>query len=666
MRINFFQTSLLVACLGMAAALHADNKIYLLYDASCMNKHESWFTRNGVQTAGDAPLVQYALQSNDDNKVFLEMSAERPGKLENAPKNIKKCSEMRWDEALIREINQGKTDVFLVWPNTKGYASAAVATAAIMTMQGSILHYSDRDFNFSIDTKAPFQADNLADRESDYLVMKKDYFERECEPIYVLHREAKKTCETATDFEFSPKFGIIQENTGRNASEMAENQLNLYLVNGESFIDALKKSCSAGAKSTYSMNAPVIYSTGTTSYSAAEMANLPVSEIVIMGQESTTTAQSVAVSQPVTYNQIDETRDKEMSAGGGYRRTTFAQPTTETASISANSVCANPEKPGFHLVQRGDNLYRIARQYGLSVANLKGMNGMKSDEISACAYLAIDGQTPISAPKPAELSVSSTVSPRKVSQSTAVSKPLVAGGGVKTTAAAASIPKKSTAQIVVSSTDFHVIQSGENLTLLGEAYNMTATDIAKLNGIDRNTILYPGQKLRMRGQKMASEAPKAVEYSTPKPTGATFVTGGNCYHSVLEGDNLSKIARFYGYTLERVMRINNFSDEKMMLQVGQKILVNDCECNNENAPKTTSAEPRAVQTSLETAVAPVVYDYASTTIQPASVRYIHRVSDGETQFSISKKYEMTVERLREINNLETGGQLVPGQSVIVE
>jgi LysM repeat protein len=614
--------------------------------------------------------VQYALQTNDDNKVFLEMSDERPTKLENAPKNIKKCSDLRWNEELIREINKGKTDIYLVWPTKTGYSSATVATAALMSMQGSILNWSDRDFNFSIDTKAPFQADNLADRESDYLVMKKDYFERECEPIYVLHREAKKTCETATDFEFSPKFGIIQENTGKTASEMAENQLNLYLVNGEPFIDALKKSCSTGYQSAYAMSSPVTYSTGTTTYSASEMANLPVSEIVILGQESTSTAQSVVVSQPVTYNQIDETRDKEMSAGGGYRRTNFAEPTAVSTSATTTSTCSNPEKQGYHLVQRGDNLYRIARQYGLSVANLKSMNGMKSDEISACSYLAIDGQTSISAPKPAEFSTPISVSAKKMTQPIAATpKALVAGGGVKTMATAPPAPKKSASQVVVSSTDFHLIQSGENLTLLGEAYNMTASDIAKLNGIDRNTILYPGQKLRIRGQKTATDAPKAVEYSTPKPVGATYVAAGNCYHSVLEGDNLSKIARLYGYTLERVMRINNFSDEKMMLQVGQKILVNDCECNHSNATQpttsTTSAAPRAVQTSLET-VAPVVYDYTSTTVQPASVRYIHRVIDGETQFSISKKYDMNVERLREINNLETGGQLVPGQSVIVE
>lgn len=663
MRNSFFFTFL---ALALAANLRADTKLYLLYESNCMAKHESWYTRSGVQVAGDAPLVQYALNPNRDTRVFLEMGGERPKTVDNMPKNTKSCSEIRWDLDLIREINNGKTDVFLIWKTNSGWSTATVATAALLNRSGSNYIYTDRDFNFKIDTAAAFQEDNMADRESNFFVSKKDFFYRECEPVYVLKREAKKACDAYTEFEFIPRYGIVQENTGNNSFELKDNQLNLYLVDGVNFIEKMKANCGTTAP------AAVTYS-----YSTDYDAN---------GDRKTVAA------TPVTYSQIDETKDKEMTSGGGYRAN-FTNPATET---TVTSSCTAPEKVGYHLVQKGDNLYRIARQYGLSVSNLKTWNGLSKDDISACSYLAIDpNYAAIVAPKPVESNF--------VAQKTAIAQPknesMTAGGGVRIIQSAIAPATYSTpsspkpAHVVeVSTNGWHVIQPNENLTIIGAAYGLTATDLAKMNGIARNTILYPGQKLRTIAAAPAEKAAIAPEKTVVKPVvyvyekPASPVTyqyvapQNGCYHSILEGDNLSKIARTYGYTLERLMRMNGFVDEKMMLQVGQRILVNDCEClkkSDETSQSATDFTPKSVTgggVAIHTAreftadpqpVKPVVYEYESP-VQPSQVRNIYTAVDGDTAPIVARKMNMDVNRFREINRLDVGEQLVPGQKLVVE
>jgi membrane-bound lytic murein transglycosylase D len=52
-------------------------------------------------------------------------------------------------------------------------------------------------------------------------------------------------------------------------------------------------------------------------------------------------------------------------------------------------VYAGKGKTKYHTVQRGQTLSAIASRYGVSVANLKRWNGIKSDKITAGAKLKI-------------------------------------------------------------------------------------------------------------------------------------------------------------------------------------------------------------------------------------------------------------------------------------
>lgn len=106
-----------------------------------------------------------------------------------------------------------------------------------------------------------------------------------------------------------------------------------------------------------------------------------------------------------------------------------------------------------HVVQPGENLYRIALRYGVSVSALAAANGITNpNRIYAGQQLVI----PTSSRAPADLSV----------------------------------PVPGT----------HVVQRGENLYRIALRYNVTMSELAAANGIVNLNCIYVGQVLRIPGR----------------------------------------------------------------------------------------------------------------------------------------------------------------------
>jgi len=165
-----------------------------------------------------------------------------------------------------------------------------------------------------------------------------------------------------------------------------------------------------------------------------------------------------------------------------------------------------------HVVQPGENLYRIALRYGTTIQALAVANGLSN---TSRIYV---GQQ--------------IVIPSGNSEST---------------------PATS------ATNGTHVVQRGENLYRIALRYGVTAQALAAVNGIVNVNHVYVGQRLAIPGQGSTPSTP-------PQPT-----TSSETY-VVRRGDTLSGIALRYGispWTLAQINGIRNAS----LIYVGQVVRI---------------------------------------------------------------------------------------------
>ncbi len=153
-----------------------------------------------------------------------------------------------------------------------------------------------------------------------------------------------------------------------------------------------------------------------------------------------------------------------------------------------------------HVVQPGQNLFRIALRYGTSVEAIMAANGLtNSHTIYVGQRLVI--------PQGSGAPVAQVVS--------------VASGGS------------------------YAVQRGDTLTRIALRRGVTVTALMHANGIANPNAIYVGQRLVIPGAAGAASAPVSA-------TGDTYV--------VRPGDSLSKIAQRFGITSADLARLNGIAN----------------------------------------------------------------------------------------------------------
>jgi len=174
-----------------------------------------------------------------------------------------------------------------------------------------------------------------------------------------------------------------------------------------------------------------------------------------------------------------------------------------------------------HVVQRGENLYRIAIRYGTSVQAIMNANGLSnSNFIWVGQRLVIPGSGG--------------------SGSSSSGNSGSSGGGV------------------------HVVQYGQNLSQIARYYGTSVQAIMNANGLSNPNFIWVGQRLRLPGGGGGS-------YSGGGSRGGGSTSGGTV-HVVQRGENLSRIAGRYGTSVRAIMNANGLSNPNFVW-VGQRLRI---------------------------------------------------------------------------------------------
>jgi LysM repeat protein len=337
------------------------------------------------------------------------------------------------------------------------------------------------------------------------------------------------------------------------------------------------------------------------------------------------------------------------------------QPISHTDTIHKKSVARNnsDNKILTHKVKSGESLITIARKYHTTVETLKELNGMsgnfvdlgqeiiicgenveakleeikKANEIRKNEYLEKQHKAEL-ANNNVTIEVPTTVEPTPKH----IDKP-----------ANVSTQSKTETEINEESTVTHKVLKGESLFSISQKYNTTVDVIKKNNNLSKGKI-FPGQILNISGSTVdivtnAKSTENKVNENKVDPVKASNKTSYNT-HTVKSGENLGIIAKKYNSTVAEIKKLNGLTGSS--LQVGQKLKVNS---NSESEVIINEEITESENTEIK-----------EKSTKPSITN--HKVQRGESLYSIAKRYNLTIDELKELNNLQSS-DLQVGQKIKV-
>jgi membrane-bound lytic murein transglycosylase D len=171
---------------------------------------------------------------------------------------------------------------------------------------------------------------------------------------------------------------------------------------------------------------------------------------------------------------------------------------------------------------------------------------------------------------------------------------------------------------IVLKTKYHKVKRGESLGLIAQRNGVSVTELKRWNGLRSNNIV-AGRSLKIIKEERVAIVPKKV---VEAPVSKAVVSNDTIkvkaksvetakFHVVEKGESLFSIAQKYDVTSEELKEWNNLEEEA--IQLGSKLLVS-----------------ALVKQKTEN----------------------HIVQSGENLNAIAKKYNVTIDELKEWNELE--------------
>ena len=321
----------------------------------------------------------------------------------------------------------------------------------------------------------------------------------------------------------------------------------------------------------------------------------------------------------------------------------------------ASAIERLPElRPGTHVVQSGDTLSGIAALHKVSVRSLQTSNNIRSPRsLQIGQRLVIPGTVArgssgvVTASTQARGvytvrrgdSLSRIASRNRVSvtqlqewNNLGRSTRIHVGDRLRITAS-----ERAQVQTPNGEVTMYTVKAGDYPARIAKRNSVTLTDLLAWNGMNRNSMIRVGQKLKLYGA--TSPPTKVAKRSAPVST-----NGGT--HTVRRGENASTIAKKYRVRTSDILAWNGLT-KRSVLGIGDVLVVRE--------PETATVAMNTVT------IGPSLPPAAST--EP--VKVVHQVRRGQNPSVIAKRYGVTVSDLFEWNGWTNPPVLQIGQEIVV-
>lgn len=257
-----------------------------------------------------------------------------------------------------------------------------------------------------------------------------------------------------------------------------------------------------------------------------------------------------------------------------------------------------------YTVQKGDTLYGISKQFGISVDAIKNVNNLTSNSISVGQVLKIP-----TTQQTTTYTVKSGDSLYKIASlyNTTVDE-LMKLNNLTTTLLSIGqklqVPTEGDSQTEESYITY-MVKSKDSLYQIAKKYNVSVETIKQVNNLTSN-LLSIGQILKIPTENIPTDYKE---------------------YEVKSGDSLYSISKLYNTTVDAIMNANNL--QSTILSVGQILKIPIA--SEEEYPATTKE------------------CYGEGYIEPQYETYT--VKKGDNLYDIARRYNTTVINLMDLNNL---------------
>ena len=304
----------------------------------------------------------------------------------------------------------------------------------------------------------------------------------------------------------------------------------------------------------------------------------------------------------VEYGFIDNSKDVE------FLKENYKELAEAVISAVANYIGVPYTPPeeittNTYVVQKGDSLYSIANKLGTTVSELKKENNLTSNTLQIGEVLRIPTKEIYEGEENVYIvQKGDTLYSVAMANNTTVDELKKANNLTSNILSTGQLLKIPSALLPEST---YIVKKGDSLYSIANKYNTTVDELKRINNLTSN-ILSIGQVLKLPSDKVSDIEKEENTIS----------------YTVQKGDSLYSIARKYSTTIDKIKDLNNLTTN--LLSIGQVLLI-------------------PTNTNLETT---------------------YTVQKGDSLYSIAKKYDTTVDRLKQLNNLKSN-LLSIGQILIV-
>ncbi|MBI5645716.1 MAG: LysM peptidoglycan-binding domain-containing protein [Ignavibacteriae bacterium] len=339
-------------------------------------------------------------------------------------------------------------------------------------------------------------------------------------------------------------------------------------------------------------------------------------------------------------------------------------PKGRAQTFASNIVTHSPVKAiemDYHTVRRGETVAKVAKMYGLTVAQVRQANGMKhARRLTPGELLRVPKQSAIDG----------------VASQTAIDN--LASGSSK----AAQDPLRRTKGREKRTV---TIEKGMTLGGIANRYYTTVSDLMIWNSMAPHEPLIPGRELivwtrpdarEKSAEQLASEEQKAREIAlaeakapgrrvvaTPLAHTVSNKAGKATLHRVEQGQTLSSIARTYGVSIDNLRKWNELRTSRVRPGKVLRVYRDVPDAGKPPVVASTSPQPAAAaaaeaeddEEDVRTGAAVEEEDevLVEASVEKGESDDTHTVAKGETLWSIAQAHGATLELVKKWNGLHS-------------